>query len=71
MMQKMFLPLFIDFIDFIVGYCCNFIQPPNKIKSGKFNGTTLKLSEKLDHPFSHIIKFDTIFAQGHGDGHQL
>ena len=39
-------------------------RKPNLINSFNFNATTLKLPEKFDHPFSHLLIFN-IFAYGH------
>ena len=36
----------------------------NRINSGNFNATTLKLAEKFYHIFSHIFIFGNTFAHG-------
>ena len=38
----------------------------NRIPSGNFIATTLKLAEKFDHSFLHLFIFDDIFARGRG-----
>ena len=40
----------------------------DRIKSVDFNFTILKLTDKFEHPFSHLFIFLNIFnfAQGHG-----
>ena len=38
----------------------------NRIKKENFNATSVKLSEKFDHLFSHIFISSNIFSQGHG-----
>ena len=36
------------------------------INSVYFNATTLKLAEKVEHTFSHLFIFCSVFPQGHG-----
>ena len=38
----------------------------NRINSGNFNDTTLKLAKNLDHPFLHLFIFCNMFAHVHG-----
>ena len=38
----------------------------NRFKSSNFNAMTLKFSEKLCHPFSHVLLFGNLFPESHG-----
>ena len=36
------------------------------VNSSNFNATNLKISEKFDHPFSHLFIFGDMFPESHG-----
>ena len=38
----------------------------NGVNSSNFNATTIRFSEKFDHPFSHIFIFSNMISESHG-----